>query len=155
MSKWWKNSGKKKSAQFIQKIIKRLTQHSFPSAWHYFISAFYFYSHLNDQSSCYAQQPVKMCCISKSGMLCSSFSSKPTHFNRTSELKLVFERKKKQRVNQDHLALMFFMIFFHWLKKRVVIMINALFNQKFLAFCMETYFTVWTKIEGKHTSFII
>lgn len=36
-----KNSRKEKSAQFIQKIIKRLIEHSFPSGWHDFISAFF------------------------------------------------------------------------------------------------------------------
>lgn len=87
------NSRKQKSAQFIQKIIKRLTEHSFPSGWHDFISAFFFfYSHPDDQS-CYAQQPVKTCYISKSGMLCSSFPSKSMHFNRTSELKSVLGRE--------------------------------------------------------------
>lgn len=70
------NSRKQKSAQFIQEIIKRLTEHLFPSGWHDFISAFYFYSHPDDQS-CYAQQPVKMCYISKSGMFCSSFPRSP------------------------------------------------------------------------------
>lgn len=105
---------------------------------------FFFFAYaLADDQSCYIQQPVKMCFISKSGMLCSSSPPSLCMLIGQMNSSWYLEGSKAKNKSRSY-SLDILYDFFLWVKE--LFGDHALFNQKFITFCMETYAAVLTKI---------